>query len=84
MPWFVEVLDQSPRWVREVVEAYVKTRDEAEILVSMFREGFICRDHIPGDVIQCHSLHSRKRVITVRRAPSIDDLILAKKEGVIA
>ena len=86
MVWFVvEVLDQSPGWVRRVVEAYVKTRDEAEVLISMFRDGFICRDYIPGDVIQCYrpGLPSRRRVITVRRVPILEDLIIAKKEGVI-
>ena len=87
MPWFVvEVLDQSPGWIKKVVEAYVKTREEVNTLVSMFRSGYICKDYISGDVIQCHKpgLPSRRRVITVRTSPSLEDLITAKREGVIA
>ena len=52
---------------------------------TMFRDGFICKDYIPGDVIQCYrpGLPSRRRVITVRRVLVLEDLIIAKKEGVI-
>ena len=87
MPWFiVEVVDQSLGRVRRVIEAYVKTKDEAEVPVSMFKSGFICKDYIPGDVIQCHKpgISSRKRIITIRKLLALEDLILAKKEGVIA